>query len=368
LCNLWVSDSLTHDIEILGNTKNGQNFVKSIEKQDFLFSLVISYTETCEISGITIAGSNPDVLKFTPPADAEYLHFGYCKSINEIPMTPDGKPTPALLTKVALESAKIPHVIINAGSIVTPKMPYFETGLKPGKNISKTNAMDRASVLHAIEYGKIIGKTLASVTNCLVIGESIPGGTTTAMAVMKSLGIDAQVSSSMPENPIQLKNKVVTNALKRLDPSDDVYEIVSKVGDPMIPLVSGMISVASELTHVLLAGGTQMSAVLAFAKKIGFNKNNVAIGTTSYILNDKTANFLPIIKKIADIPVLIINPNLEKTTIKGLKSFSEGFVKEGAGAGGAMIASMLKTNIDSKEMLELIEKEYNRIFILQSQI
>ena len=50
-------------------------------------------------------------------------------------MTPDGKPTPAILTKVALESASIPHVVINAGSKILPDIPFIETGLDHGKNI-----------------------------------------------------------------------------------------------------------------------------------------------------------------------------------------------------------------------------------------
>ena len=48
-------------------------------------------------------------------------------------MTPDGKPTPALLTKVALESASIPHVVINAGSKINPQLPYIQTELPYGK-------------------------------------------------------------------------------------------------------------------------------------------------------------------------------------------------------------------------------------------
>ncbi len=124
------------DIKIHGNLEKGQNFVSSIEKKKFLFSLVISYTETCEIPGVTIAGANPEIIKFTPPADAEYLHYGNCKCIDSIPMTPDGKPTPAILTKVSLEKASIPHVIINAGSKILPDVPYFETGMDSGKNIA----------------------------------------------------------------------------------------------------------------------------------------------------------------------------------------------------------------------------------------
>ena len=68
------------DIEIYGNKNNGKNFIKSLEK-NFLFSFVISYSETCEIPGITFAGSNPELIKYTPPADAEFLHYGFVKSI-----------------------------------------------------------------------------------------------------------------------------------------------------------------------------------------------------------------------------------------------------------------------------------------------
>jgi len=354
-----------NEIDISGNDEKGQNFIKSVERKQFLFSFVISYTETCEIPGITVAGSEPDFIKFTPPADAEFLHYGYCKSINTIPMTPDGKPTPAILTKAALESASIPHFVINAGSKISPQIPFIETGLSPGKNIADDFAMEQSMTLHAVDYGRIIGRTLSSVTDCLIIGESIPGGTTTALAVMKGLGIDAKVSSSMPENPIKLKNEIVQDALKKLN-SNDPFDVVSAVGDPMIPFVAGMISSASQVSKVILAGGTQMAAVLSFGKTVGFNENNLAIGTTSYIMDDNNANFLETVKKICDIPILSIKPKLENSKISGLRAFSEGFVKEGAGAGGSLISSILKTGISTTQLLELIEREYQKITIQKS--
>ena len=349
------------DIEIFGNSEKGKNFIDRIEKKDFLFSFVISYTETCEIPGITIAGADQNSLKYTPAADAEFLHYGFCKSIDKIPMTPDGKPSPALLTKVALETASIPHVIINAGSKIKPQLPYFQIDLDSGKNISEFPALDNSLVLRAVDYGRIVGRTLASLTNCLLIGESIPGGTTTALAVMRGLGLDAKVSSSMPNNPVDLKNTVVEKALERFD-SDDPFVIVSNLGDPMIPFVAGMLSSSSEITNVLLAGGTQMAAVLAFAKKIGFNENNTAIGTTCYITNDQTTNFSKIVAEVADIPILSVNPKLDNSKFEGLRAYSEGFAKEGVGAGGSIIASILKTGINSQTLLESIEKEYQRIF------
>ena len=349
------------NFELFGNIEKAENFLETIKSGRFLFSFVISYTETCEISGITFAGADKNSIQFTPPADAEYLHYGYCKTIDNIPMTPDGKPTPGLLTKTALESSSIPHLTINAGSKISPQLPFIETGLSFGKNISIQDAMTDSQVSHAVEYGRIVGRNMASLTDCLIIGESIPGGTTTALAVLRAFGFDAKVSSSIPNNPIELKNQVVNSALERIN-SDHPYSIVAKVGDPMIPFVAGMLSSASDVSKVMLAGGTQMTAVLAFASKIGFNEENTAIGTTSYITDDESANFKSLVPKISDIPAISVNPGLKNSQYSGLRAFSEGFAKEGVGAGGSIISSMLKTGNDSAKFLELTEKEYHRLF------
>ena len=352
---------MLEDFELYGNTNLAQNFIDSVKSGRFLFSFVISYTETSEIPGITFAGADKDSIQYTPPADAEYLHYGYCKTINKIPMTPDGKPTPGLLTKTALESASISHLTINAGSKIVPQLPFIESGLPFGKNISVQDAMTDTIVSHAVEYGQILGRSLASLTDCLIIGECVPGGTTTALALLKALDFDAKVSSSIPDNPIELKNKIVTSALERID-SDHPYSIVAKIGDPMIPFVAGMLSSASSVSKVMLAGGTQMAAVLAFASKIGFNQENTAIGTTSYITNDQTANFKELVSDIADIPILSVDPGMKNSKFSGLKAFSEGFAKEGVGAGGSIISSMIKTGNNSETFLNLVEKEYQRLF------
>jgi uncharacterized protein (TIGR00303 family) len=348
------------DIEILGNKQKGLEFIKQTEQKKFIFSLVISYTATSEIPGITMAGKHIDLIKFTGPADAEFIHYGNCKSIPVIPMTPDGKPTPALLTKAALDAASIPSVIVNAGSKVDPKLPFIDMNLNYGKNIEKEPALSMEEVGKAVEYGKIIGRFLGGSTDCIVIGESIPGGTTTALGVLEGLGIGGLVSSSMPENPVGLKTQTVKNALKRLQ-SKDPLEIISQLGDPMIPTVAGILSTASELSRVMLAGGTQMAAVLAFAKSIGFEGKNTSIGTTSYVVEDKSANLIDTVSQILDIPILVAKLKLAESKISGLRSYAEGFVKEGAGAGGVSIACMLKTGIDAKRLLDLTEKEYIKI-------
>lgn len=349
------------NIDILVDAKKGQDFLDGLEKKQFLFSLVISYTETCIIPGITMAGKSADMLQYTPPADAEFLNFGYCKCVDAIPVSPDGKPTPGLLTKTALESASIPNVVINAGSKIAPMMPYFETGLTYGKNIAVDTAMSLDTVSHAVEYGRMIGRCLGSTTDCLVIGESIPGGTTTAQAVLSGLGFDAKVSSSMEHNPVNLKNKITSEALSRLE-AKDPFSIVSSVGDPMIPTVAGILSTASLQTKVILAGGTQMAAALAFAKIAGYNRENTAVATTSYVIDDASANLVDTVRQIDQVPVFGVRLALGNSKIDGLKSYANGFVKEGVGAGGASLAAMIKVGIDSTRLLQLTEKQYQEIF------
>ena len=58
--------------ELFGNVDRAQNFLDTVKSRNFLFSFVISYTETCEIPGITFAGEDKNSIQYTPPADAEY--------------------------------------------------------------------------------------------------------------------------------------------------------------------------------------------------------------------------------------------------------------------------------------------------------
>jgi len=170
--------------------------IKGFATKNPIFVCVISYSATCEIPGLTAAGANRDLMKYTSPADAEFLYYGRCKCIDAIPATPDGKPTPALITRAALQTGNIPLLVIDAGAKVKPSIPCVSFGLEPGKNIMNENAMDYSMVRRAFEYGELIGKQLAVVSDVVVIGESIPGGTTTALAVLSALGIDARFKVS----------------------------------------------------------------------------------------------------------------------------------------------------------------------------
>jgi NaMN:DMB phosphoribosyltransferase len=136
-------------IKIALNESKGKEFIKSIEGKESLFILAIAYTETAEIDGITIAGANKDMIKYTPPADAEFLYSGICKCIDAIPATPDGKPTPALITRAALRLMDIPVYVIDSGSKVKPMIPHYTLAVRHGCNIAYGKALSIEDVNNA---------------------------------------------------------------------------------------------------------------------------------------------------------------------------------------------------------------------------
>jgi uncharacterized protein (TIGR00303 family) len=338
--------------------------IKGFTTKSPVFACVISYTATSEIPGLTVAGANPELVKYTSPADSEFLYYGRCECIDVVPATPDGKPTPALITRAALQAANIPLLVVDAGAKVKPSIPYISFGLEPGRNIVNENAMDESMVRQAFAHGELLGRQLAALSDLVVVSESIPGGTTTALAVLSALGIDARfkVSSSMPENPHDLKNRVVASAIKRAGSSSSPFEAVAAFGDPMMPTVAGIASGALAAGgRVMLAGGTQMSAVVAILKRLGKPLGGLCIGTTSYIAKDPSADLSGLVRASSRrVPILSCDLHLGESSKPGLQAFARGFVKEGVGAGGASIAAMLKSRgeITGKKLLKAIEKEY----------
>ena len=67
------------------------NIIEKFLTKNPIFVCVISYTETSQVPGITFAGANPDLIKYTPAADSEFLYHGRCFSISGVPATPIDK-------------------------------------------------------------------------------------------------------------------------------------------------------------------------------------------------------------------------------------------------------------------------------------
>lgn len=354
------------DVILAHNQVKAEAFLNRLRGKKPLFVCAIGTTETAKIPGISAAGKHPELTDYTPAADVELLLLGKCRCIPHVPVTPEGIPTPALITMSALGLVDVPVFVVSGGLKVEPQVPFLDLGGKPGGDIRTGKAVDNIS--EVINRATTAGENLAKVAEYLVIGESIPGGTTTSLGVLLSMGIDAEgrVSSSMPGNPHELKNQVVQAGMKASGEefgslSEDPIRAISCLGDPMMPAFTGLILGAASKVPVLMAGGTQMGAVLTIVKALNHHViDNLAIGTTKWIINDGTSDLKGIIAQIEDVPILAADLDFSRSKFGGLQAYEKGVVKEGVGAGGAAIAAMTKSDgaITKEVLLKEIERNY----------
>lgn len=306
-----------------------------------LFLCIMSNTDTGKIPGISAAGTSPELTDYTPGADAELVETNRIMTMPELPETPGGSPTPAIITRAALTLSGIPSLFVASGLRRKPAVPYAEMGGFPGGDIRKQRAVEDAIGIY--ERAAILGRKLVGLSDCVFIGETIAGGTTTALAVLKALGYPGKVSSSFAVNPVELKLQVVREAMERCGIREgelrgDPLRAIAELGDPMMPCALGLIH-GLKGTKVVLCGGTQMAAVLAMADAMDL-EGDLSIATTRYIVEDKSASFKEIVEELGR-PYYIADPGLERSKIPQVRIYTEGYVKEGVGAGGAALAASL---------------------------
>ncbi len=329
--------------------------------QNPLFVCILASTETAKIPNISAAGKSPQLTDYTPASDAELVDTGMPISIKEPAMTPSGAPTPAVLTRASMLLTEIPCLFINSGLRVKPMVPAIDINAQPGGDIRKGHAV--ADALDIYKKSEVLGRKLSRLSDFVIIGESVPGGTTTAMGVMKALGYDGRVSSSFPENPTSLKENVISEGMKHTGISfgslkNDPLRAVECLGDPMMAAAAGLVAGIDK--KIVLAGGTQMVSVLSIIKNLGLERN-VSIATTCYVALDRTANFMEM-TEILGYQAFSADPGFGSSRLKGLRMYENGDVKEGVGAGGAMLAAAMM-GFSQKEFREKVEEVCDSIFL-----
>lgn len=296
-----------------------------------VFTSILANTRLSKVPGISGAGPSPEKTVFTPILDAELIAQGAITSMPTTPDTPTGCPTPAVITLAMMRLTGLSPLFINAGLEHTPTIPTYDLYGRPGGDPRTEDAVVNAEAL--FERGKAIGSFLSSLADMLVIGECVPGGTTTALCVLRGLGYSARVSSSFIKNPHSRKEEIADAVVGRVENAGLTapLDIVRAAGDPMMPAAAGMIAGFSG--EIMLAGGTQMLAVAAVVKGLGLRLPGIA--TTVYIENDGSANFAETAHAIG-ISTVYVDPDFGAFNHAGLARYCIGEVKEGMGAGGAM--------------------------------
>ncbi|HKM14062.1 MAG TPA: TIGR00303 family protein [Candidatus Methanomethylophilaceae archaeon] len=372
---MTYNGELPKSLNVWGNRKIADDLIGEMWGKRGVFTCTVANTMTSIRPGISDAGDTPDLTLFTPAADAELLVSGKITCMKGIPINPGGIPTPATLTKAALELSGMPYYIVNGGSTIKPYVPYFDMGGECGRDITSGDSV--SNVKEGFEKGKILAESLARGYDYIVISESCAGGTTTALAVLMAMGTVKEnlVSSSSPNNPKELKTKTVMEGLnaagiKPGDLKDDPLRAIECVGDPMMPANVGMIIGAAKAgIPIIIGGGTQMAAVMAAAVTLDPSvQGRMFQGTTRWLMNDPNSSMVKLVSSISDkIPIVSVNMDYNKSPYEGLQAYEWGYIKEGVGCGGASVAAILgsKGEITCDNILDRVHSIYREIMGIQ---
>ena len=300
------------------------------------FCGILGNTLLSTVPGVSGAGATPEKTLLTPVLDAELITYGAITSHPVRPDTPTGCPTPASITRAMMGLCGIQPVFINAGLRHTPTVPCLDVYGMAGEDPRFRDAVPHAKDL--ARKGEVIGKILSKSSDLLVLGECVPGGTTTALCVLRALGYGASVSSSFVNNPVEIKEEICRKAIGRIraDSITSPLDIIRYTGDPMMPVAVGIAKTYSG--ELILAGGTQMLAVSALIKVEGGALPYVV--TTSYVRDDPSANVQQLAGQIG-VKIIYVDPGFGDIGHSGLARYCIGEVKEGMGAGGAMCLAYL---------------------------
>ncbi len=331
--------------------------------------LVLASTLTAERPGISAAGCTPEARRTTALADAELLLKGpSVPPLRSLPPLPAGV-SPALISWVMCQQLGLKPQVAALGLPLAPQFPHLRCEAPahgPSGCVSNGAAMGANRVQQLLRRGRRLGRRLRRP---LVLAECVPGGTTTALAVLTGLGLPVKelVSGSALHPPMALKQALVTQGLAHLDlhRSIDAGTLLAAVGDPFQALATGLLTGLIDGDQpVLLAGGSQMAAVLALAlQAVPVHRrqhlcDRVLLGTTAWLASESLdasagasslATLLRNLEQHFSVSVQAYAADLRFSASRHarLRDFEQGHVKEGVGAGGlALLARWRGVPVD----------------------
>ena len=322
--------------------------------------LLLAATDTAAVPGISAAGASPQARLGTAAADAELLLLGPGgRRCHALPPLPAGV-SPALISHVVLSQLGLLERtrVLDLGCAIAAAVPHLRLpGLEsagPARCLSTGRALAPARVAALVQRGCAWGRRW-DPAEPLLLAECVPGGTTTALAVLEGLGVAASglVSGSLHQPAHGLKSALVTQGLAaagfeaaELAAVADPLSVLAALGDPMQAFAAGLVGEAAVRgVPVLLAGGSQMAAVLALALAVAEPGQRPAlaerlvVATTAWVAEEAGSNLALLLERIG--ARWQVRPRLEVAALRfhgcssaALRDYERGYVKEGVGAGG----------------------------------
>ena len=324
--------------------------------------LLLAATETAAVEGISAAGSTPESRRRTAAADAELvLHGPLGPRPHALPPLPAGV-SPALISHVVIEALELEPLVVDLGCSEAPAVPHLRPSGAAGGGVaaclSSGAALPPQRVEALLQLGRRWGQRLVALGRPLLLAECVPGGTSTAQALLSGLGLEVEglVSGSLREPAHGLKSLLVRRGLTaaRLPADAEPSAVVAAVGDAMQPLAASLtLTAAAAGLPVLLAGGSQMAAVLALALALAPAEQrqalsrHAAVVTTAWVAEEAGSDLERLLARIGErwqVEPLAFAAGLRfgAGCHRALRDYERGYVKEGVGAGGLALLWQLR--------------------------
>ena len=355
--------------------------------EDIDVFLILAGSRTAELEGISAAGITAESRKDTAAADGELFLQGP-SPYRKYPMPPlPAGISPALISYVASKFLKSTPSVIAIGLSSFPRYPHLQIEtppLGPSDCITTGRSMEYQRVKALWKKGFSMGLNLRRT---LLITECVPGGTTTAQAVLTGLGVNVEglIGGSLRNPPFALKRAIVMKGLEAADlrNKSEPEKILAAVGDPFQPFAAGLLLGAREVgRNVLLGGGSQMLAVLALAlSSLNPASRNeflegLALATTSWLLEENSDDlFIPSslikltnnIENFFRVGIVGFSSGLKFNNCKNkcLRDYEIGYIKEGVGAGALSFLAQLQ-GVKLEELITSCDAAADKFFAINS--
>jgi NaMN:DMB phosphoribosyltransferase len=264
------------------------------------------------------------------------------------------------MTRAVREELEFDLTVVDGGLAKPSGAPTVTVGARAGGDIRTEDPVPTAP--GAYEAARQFGRALPD--DELFLAESVPGGTTTALGVLRALGERPSVSSSLAENPVERKQTVVDEGLAAsgLDAGSVAGQpkrAVRRMGDPVLAVSAGLARGALETdTAVTFAGGTQMLSVVALLRHADIDQR-LPLATTSFVADDETAA----VGRLADdlsVEVTATDPGFEGHDHPAFAAYERGEAKEGVGFGGSL-ALADRAGLSMATVRDRIRDSYDRV-------
>ncbi len=370
---------------------SGQDFLQAIhdphEKLDHLrqilgagsaaYYLCLGGTATSDIDGVSMAGATPEMRRLTPSLDADILVAGKARPNESIPVSPLGIVSPVVIVRACLRLLNVRPFVVDCGTFRSPLAPDMVAGDQPAECVTTGRALSESVVRSLFNLGLQLGRELNGF-NYVMLAECVPGGTTTAAALLHAFGIDASslVASSVRVPDVDNRRRLIERGLTEAGLSReaafaDPLKAVCAVGDPMQPFVAGMALGAAERMPVILSGGSQMLAVYFLANLLASTLNcptnchNLYVITTKWVAFDPTSDAQRLSHLVA-AQLYASSADFNASRHAGLRAYEEGNVKEGMGAGTVMAAAQAVAQLDNAALLQAIDDSFEEVVLGKS--